>query len=312
VPDGVVDLDGKRHEILVEARDVVRAHGFELSGFAVIAATLRNPYDLEVSRYTHFHRPWVAGRGGRSWEIAMNEDFTEFARQSRPHRGKGLEHWFVLDGSIPENMLILRFERLAEDMHQAITRAGIDASVDIPHRNASRHDHFASYYTKEAEEIVYQKYKWAFDQGFYERLDVDDAARTDVRYGQKLPLEGPVVQVGPSNGLWPDLWVGERLEFRIKATEPVTEMTVSGTTGLAAVSLTATVDGRSIQASHEGDFAWSVPCVLGDGARADIRIVAEPVTPLRGESGDRSVSFALRRISFENGGARAASSRVSA
>jgi Sulfotransferase family len=303
VPEGVVDIDGKRHEILSEAREVVREHGFELSDFPVVAATLRNPYDLEVSRYTHFHRPYVAGRGNRSWEIAMNEDFAEFARQSPPHRGKGLERWFFLDGAMPDSMVVLRFEFLAADLQAALARAGIFATGSLPHKNVSRHDHFASYYTTDAEEAVYQKYKWVFDQGFYERLEVEDSAHARVHYGQKLPINGPVVQVGPSDGLWPDLWVGERLAFRVKAVAPVRAMTVSGRVEPEdrSVSLTVTVDGRSTTSTHEGEFVWTLPSVVESDARADIEVAADPNSWLHrptAEFADRRVSFLLRHIAF--------------
>src|SRR5205823_2356927 len=151
-------------------------------------------------------------------------------------------------------------ENLAADLKAALAGVGIDPCSNLPHRNASRHDHFATYYTKEAEEAVYEKYKWAFDSGFYERLNVQDGPSAPAQYGQKLPIDGPVVQVGPSEGLWPDLRVSERLGFRIKATAAVSEMTVIGQVepGDRAVSLTATLEGRSTRATHRGNFAWKV------------------------------------------------------
>ena len=50
-------------------------------------------------------------------------------------------------------------------------RVGIEKVVNFPHLNRSHHADFRLYYTKRAEEVVYQKYKWAFDSGLYERFD---------------------------------------------------------------------------------------------------------------------------------------------
>ncbi len=58
---GIVQIVGRRHESLMEARDVVARHGFDIHRFPIILATIRNPYDLEVSRYTYL-------RIGYHWE----------------------------------------------------------------------------------------------------------------------------------------------------------------------------------------------------------------------------------------------------
>src|SRR5215211_8547984 len=84
VPEGVVEMSGKRHETLAQACDVVAAHGFRLPEFRAILATIRNPYDLEVSRYTHLQQPYSVNRG-RIWAAAMNEDFPTFARTTITH-----------------------------------------------------------------------------------------------------------------------------------------------------------------------------------------------------------------------------------
>ena len=50
---------------------------------------------------------------------------------------------------------------------------GITAKIRIPRTNRSRHRHYSRYYTPQAEEVVYRKYRWAFEAGGYERMHFD-------------------------------------------------------------------------------------------------------------------------------------------
>lgn len=193
---GILQIPGIRHETLAEARDVVAAYGFDLDRFPLILATIRNPYDLDVSRYAYL-------REGHEWERGAEQDLAltsgfeafavrnphrgghwttdgpngvspfEFARHGRQRRGypNDLAAFFAIDGHCPRNLRILRFEHLAEDLVAALRGIGIDAGGEFPWINRSDHDHYLSYYTPSAEESVYRRYRWAFDHGFYQRLD---------------------------------------------------------------------------------------------------------------------------------------------
>src|SRR5437868_3387349 len=109
----VVPITGKRHIGLAEAARVVSACGFEIRRFPLIFAVIRNPYALEVSRYAYLQtgHPWDAGR---NQELALTANFETFAIQSSLHDGSvPIEKYFQLDGAIPPNMRIVRFENLA-------------------------------------------------------------------------------------------------------------------------------------------------------------------------------------------------------
>jgi hypothetical protein len=174
VPDGVTVLEGIRHEPLAMAANVVEQHGYRLADFSSILATVRNPYEIEVSRYAFLQLPWHLTRAVRppEWELAVNADFPTFACGSRPHSGRRIEEYFLCNAESPDNLKILRFERLEGDLVAALERVGIAASGQLPRLNTSEHADFASYYTAAAEEAVYAKYRWVFDQGFYPRLPV--------------------------------------------------------------------------------------------------------------------------------------------
>ena len=192
----IVEITGRRHESLAEARDVVADYGFDIHRFPLILAAIRNPYDLEVSRYAYLRAglPWERGE---DLELALASDFERFAVKSQ-HRGG---HWwgsdpethaalgfdrndrnghpypddlatfYTLDGEIPENLRVIRFEHLAGDLIDALRTIGIDGGGEVPWFNRSPHDDYRSYYTRRAEEAVYDRYRWAFDRGFYPRLD---------------------------------------------------------------------------------------------------------------------------------------------
>ena len=169
-PDGVVEVDGPRHATLVEAPAILQEHGYRLSDFPVLLVAIRNPYDLEVSRYAHLQKGLPHQRS-RDRQLAMTVDFETFARESKPHANRPLEDYFVLDGAMPDNLNIVRFEDLTSHLTEVLSRIGIGTASLPDAINASSHDHFSSYYTPSAEEAVYHKYRWAFDSGFYERRD---------------------------------------------------------------------------------------------------------------------------------------------
>lgn len=67
------------------------------------------------------------------------------------HHGRKCVIWDQLDYLAgPDGTLLVdhvgRFENFAAELHAVLTRLGIDAG-NVPHTNASRHTHYADYYT---------------------------------------------------------------------------------------------------------------------------------------------------------------------
>src|SRR3954466_10032674 len=50
---GVVDIVEDRHLSLDAASNIVSQHGFPIQEFPLLLAVVRNPYELEVSRYAY-------------------------------------------------------------------------------------------------------------------------------------------------------------------------------------------------------------------------------------------------------------------
>ena len=54
--DKVVYLPGKRHETLIEAASTLIYRNLSLEHFEKIFVVMRNPYDLELSRYSYLQK----------------------------------------------------------------------------------------------------------------------------------------------------------------------------------------------------------------------------------------------------------------
>jgi len=170
--DGVVEIDGIRHETLAEAAVTLKEYGFQLERLPLILALLRNPYELEVSRFAYLQKnhPWDSGHNQR---LAATGDFEVFAIGSFPHAGhaRPLESYFLLDGSRPANLNIVRFENIRSELPHVLGNIGLVLD-DLPYENKSEHKPYYTYYTAAAEAAVHARYRWVFEAGLYERMDV--------------------------------------------------------------------------------------------------------------------------------------------
>jgi tetratricopeptide (TPR) repeat protein len=179
LPPGVTRFEGIAHETLADARVVLEGRGRRLEGVPVVIACVRNPYELEVSRYSFLRRDLNSYNHGPQQAVALLSDFELFAICSRPHGQRPLETYFVLDGVVPPNLHVVRLENVDQELRECLAAAGVDASeTRVPHHNRSEHAHFRQYYTGAAEQAVYEKYKWVFDAGLYPRLRFGDEPQT--------------------------------------------------------------------------------------------------------------------------------------
>jgi hypothetical protein len=169
-------IEGTRHENLREASEVLRRMGRRLEDFRMILAIVRNPYELEVSRYHFFRRGHFGVQGlahELAEELAQAGDFATFARLA-PYHGRlpgRIEEWFEIDSSIPQNLRILRFENLQHELAAAVDALGC-RRVPLPNLNTSVHGPYTDYMTREIEQAIYEKFRWPFDRGFYPRLQL--------------------------------------------------------------------------------------------------------------------------------------------
>lgn len=303
---GVHQIKGKRHETLAEARDVVRTHGFHIQDFPAIVAVLRNPYSLEVSRYSYLQagHPWDRGPNQR---LALTEDFGTFAQLSTYHGGatRAIEHYLLLDGALPERLRVLRFETLVDDIKACLQSLGLPAAGEFPWKNRSPHLDYRAYYTGAAEQAVFDRYRWVFDKGYYERMTSEELelGACEVQK-QQLPLEGPVKLVGPALGFGNHNWVERIFRMTLHAQHPTRELALTAVAPAElgeTLRVSASVAGQDYEESFPtGEpFQWQIPCNLQAGCQAHLRISSDPswCPAESGRSNDRRrLAFQLREI----------------
>ena len=111
----------------------------------------------------------------RNVHLSRHLDFPQFV-QASSSSGRGnhlsrLSKYYFLDGEMPPNLRLLRFERLADDVREALRELGIAGDADFPWLNRSEHGPYVDYYDAQSERLVYEASRWIFDRGHYERLD---------------------------------------------------------------------------------------------------------------------------------------------
>jgi hypothetical protein len=83
-----------------------------------------------------------------------------------------LYDYYHLDGEMPPNLRLVRFERLADGVREALQGIDTQGEDDFPWLNRSDHAAYETYYDAETEAEVYMRAQWIFDAGLYPRLRV--------------------------------------------------------------------------------------------------------------------------------------------
>jgi len=177
MPPSVTVIEGNPHCRLFQAREWLGKRGRRLEDFCAILAVVRNPYDLEVSRYHFLRKGWHGVQGlarGAEQRIALEGDFEKFALNA-PYHGRlpaRIEDWYEIGGDMPNNLRIVRFEHLEEDLRRVVGEF-YPITAKVPRLNATDHEPYASYLSLRSEEAIYRKYRWLFDRQFYPRQKIE-------------------------------------------------------------------------------------------------------------------------------------------
>jgi hypothetical protein len=167
LPGRVRVFPGRRHEDLRQATDVLAERGRSLADFDVVLAVVRNPYDLEVSHFEHLRKPSVIERRGEDAppvRAATSGDFGYFVEHA-PFYGclpARMERYYTLDGEVPVNLRLVRFEQLSEAVREAVAPYSLDR-WPFPHVNASIRRPYRDYLTPAIEQAIYDKYRYLFE-----------------------------------------------------------------------------------------------------------------------------------------------------
>lgn len=182
----------------VRLQDIERFTGRTPDSFKTILAIIRNPYTQQVSQWSFWADRWA--RGGRhqhditaakhadmgSWlEDPMSDFHLWYEHKFDPGRpnlpldapanrytdfGGFYFYWLAVDNQIPDNVRIVTFERLNEDMPSLLTPF-LGFTPELPHMNRTGEKRkIHEYYTLRAAELVEAKFRWTFHHGIYEKL----------------------------------------------------------------------------------------------------------------------------------------------
>ena len=163
-------IPGKRHETLHDAATFFGGRHIRLEHFEQIFVVMRSPYELELSRFAYLQKNLSWDRG-KAQEIALEGDFRQYLATA-PFFGMNpprLDLYYHIDGRIPDNLVILRYEKLAVEIERHIA-SYLESGYQVPHENKSKHAPVGQVYDAELEALCYQRHKWFFDNGFYTRV----------------------------------------------------------------------------------------------------------------------------------------------
>jgi hypothetical protein len=297
---------GSRHETLGEARVVLGRLGYKLSDFSVIIAGARDPYAIEVSRYAYLHNGHSVDSGSEQ-DLAMSSDFATFVLKSDKELAAPIEQYYTVDERMPNNLRIVRLEHLDDDLSQVFREFGVPWTGPVLRDNESVHDDYRSYYTTPSEAVVYDRYRWVFDQGWYARLDLSKqwTQASGPRAAHKLPVSGCLHQVGPTSGAYSDGWIGDELRFRVSGDRGADYLTIEGSIPEGPQELSVQIGPDSFHGRFEaGPITWTLPCFILPSTPTLVTVSPSytwvPADRIDGSRDTRSLSFVLGRLTFSS------------
>jgi len=156
---------GRGHENLAQSAAIVAEGGGDIATMKGIFCCIRNPYDLMVSNY-HFMRETYKGNKHRpNFVIAHENSFVDFCEKvgvTCPSK------WMTIDGNQPDNLQIIKFEQMNDDLNMYSKKFGFDMPV-LGHLNASKRAHYSEYMCERTEKAISTSFAYWFDQGYYKR-----------------------------------------------------------------------------------------------------------------------------------------------
>ena len=171
------------HQSLVVCHQYAKQSGVNPLSLPTLVC-IRNPYSLMLSEYMYLKQKWGKkikdlDKTFSGYLNTLSKKVTAEKKQrwKESHYGR-YQDYLCINGSLPVNLTIARYESLEEDVNRFIAeKLGLtDSKAKLPHKNASRHGKVAAYYTEKDEQLVYDMWQNVFDNGLYNRFDGLDVA----------------------------------------------------------------------------------------------------------------------------------------
>ena len=184
---------GNAHQSMPYAATLLKEQDKSIHDLKAVFVGIRNPYDMAVSTY-FFLRNSVEHHDDRArFRRALNMSFEEFWC-TEPITAPP-ERWLTLRGKEIQNLRVIRFESLGQDLAAIAAEFGF-RQTELPHLNRTDHRHYREYITPEVEEAVFARYRYLFEAGHYPRQRVRRSWRRVLRQPGSLlrrlrPLPAP-------------------------------------------------------------------------------------------------------------------------
>ena len=183
---------GFNHETLEEAysarEKILDLCGIDVNLVEKVLTVVRHPYDLEASIYNFFrnaHRnalqhlsdsPNLVDRielakGSFKEFVAGSGYFRQDNMSPDPQQLYRVEDYFLVDGQVPPNVHILKFEDIGETLPNAVRPyLSPEFSGGFPHLNPSngKRKKPVTEMDDEVKALIYEKHRWLFDHGYYQ------------------------------------------------------------------------------------------------------------------------------------------------
>ena len=182
----------------IALQDIEPLTGRSPDSFQRIIIPIRNPYHQQVSQWhfwltryqqgqRHVHDIHAAGHPSfDTWPGELDSDFhiwyeAQFTAgaplERKSHQlsyeqlGGFYRYWVTIDGAVPTNVLMLRQETLEHSFPLACA-PWIDGTPPAMHRSNESNglDHIAFINYTSTLDTIERKFKWTFDQGFYDKV----------------------------------------------------------------------------------------------------------------------------------------------
>jgi len=167
--------DIHRHCTLAEALKFIRTFcGKTLGDFKKVIAVIRHPYTLEYSYYRHIQKPHILEKNRNNPYTAKlaKADFKTFINMSGYHRrNHPQESFFLLENQVPDSLELVRFEELSTTF-PAVVAPFIheQANRTFPGLNQTNYaTDIEEHLSPEIKKLIYEKHKYMFDSGLYDK-----------------------------------------------------------------------------------------------------------------------------------------------
>lgn len=142
-----------------------------------VLSLIRDPLHQVVSIYRYWRSDGLSpeDRAQPLVQAAMRQSFPEFVETTIT--GDDYAHMLLVDGALPPNVEVIRFEEALQDVDILREATGIPSLPALPHERSTdvvntsdpspSRDGLTAYYDERTEGLVRRAYSWTYGSGFY-------------------------------------------------------------------------------------------------------------------------------------------------